>query len=308
MSARGQHEKQGDAHRRSLAHLLACLCFVGCGVDPIAAIPPRNPDDLDADGIPNAADLCPMMFDPDQHDEDGDGVGDACDDCPSLADPAQADFGETGGGQFGDHIGDACDPRPGRDGDRRAAFDPFTKDTSARWTGVGWGIGADTATTDVPARWVSTQTAQGDGLYAEIVVPTLIWLSGGRVEVIVDGDGETAGVSCAIVKDTDGDGRDEFVATEVGGESISEPLAGEVHGPVRIQIWRTIDIDRNGRVECFLDDHHLDMPVTDAIPAGKYAFASSGALTQVSSFTAYTFPINPCASSAGSVPRCDTQH
>jgi large repetitive protein len=46
-------------------------------------------DDLDGDGIPNAADGCPRVFDPvrasgggAQADQDGDGAGDACDPCP----------------------------------------------------------------------------------------------------------------------------------------------------------------------------------------------------------------------------------
>ena len=35
-------------------------------------------DDADGDGIPNAADNCPSVFNPDQQDSVGDGVGDAC--------------------------------------------------------------------------------------------------------------------------------------------------------------------------------------------------------------------------------------
>jgi hypothetical protein len=48
--------------------------------------------DADGDGIPNASDLCPTVFDPVrpmdggvQADADGDGVGDACDPCPLVA-------------------------------------------------------------------------------------------------------------------------------------------------------------------------------------------------------------------------------
>ncbi len=36
-------------------------------------------DDADGDGIPDAADNCPGVFNPDQADGDGDGIGDACD-------------------------------------------------------------------------------------------------------------------------------------------------------------------------------------------------------------------------------------
>jgi hypothetical protein len=48
--------------------------------------------DADGDGIDDAMDLCPKVFDPirpmdggKQADADGDGVGDACDPCPLVA-------------------------------------------------------------------------------------------------------------------------------------------------------------------------------------------------------------------------------
>lgn len=98
-------------------------------------------DDLDGDGVPNAVDDCPRVFDPPrpvdhgkQADADGDGVGDACDpcplvafatecaapdpndpdgdglpsaldNCPSAANPGQEDRDQDG-------KGDACDPCP----------------------------------------------------------------------------------------------------------------------------------------------------------------------------------------------------
>lgn len=43
-----------------------------------------NPD-LDGDGVPNDADICPSHPDPDQADQDGDGLGDACDPHPTCA-------------------------------------------------------------------------------------------------------------------------------------------------------------------------------------------------------------------------------
>lgn len=46
----------------------------------------RPAPDADADGVPDARDVCPSDFDPSQTDADGDGAGDACDGCPT--DPA----------------------------------------------------------------------------------------------------------------------------------------------------------------------------------------------------------------------------
>jgi len=79
------------------------------------------PTDGDGDGLPDEADLCPLVFDPDQADLDGDGRGDLCDDdpdgdrvptrddqgavldvCPEVHDPLQADAD-------GDGVGDLCD-------------------------------------------------------------------------------------------------------------------------------------------------------------------------------------------------------
>ena len=55
------------------------LAIVACGHS--SAGPDANPDDLDGDGLANAADNCPRTPNVDQHDEDSDGVGDACDVC-----------------------------------------------------------------------------------------------------------------------------------------------------------------------------------------------------------------------------------
>jgi hypothetical protein len=57
--------------------------------------------DSDADGILDANDNCPRVYNLDQSDEDGDGIGDACDNCPNRHNPDQAD-------SDGDGTGDAC--------------------------------------------------------------------------------------------------------------------------------------------------------------------------------------------------------
>jgi hypothetical protein len=51
------------------------------------------------------------------HDEDADGFPDACDVCPTIVNPAQRD-GD------GDGVGDVCDPRPSTPGDYIQLFDP----------------------------------------------------------------------------------------------------------------------------------------------------------------------------------------
>jgi len=48
--------------------------------------------DTDGDGIPDGADLCRFVFDPNQEDRDHDGFGDACDPCPD--DPTCPQSGE----------------------------------------------------------------------------------------------------------------------------------------------------------------------------------------------------------------------
>lgn len=98
------------------AGLLAC----GAPLGEPACVPTRaEPDgaqysgartlgDLDGDGVADAEDLCPVVFDPPrpvngnlQADFDGDGLGDACDPCPTAVDPALCglavglDFGVT---------------------------------------------------------------------------------------------------------------------------------------------------------------------------------------------------------------------
>jgi hypothetical protein len=65
-------------------------------------------DDLDGDGIDNAADACPRVrADGSAHeDPDGDGVGSECDVCPFVSDAQQNDVD-------GDFVGDACEESTG---------------------------------------------------------------------------------------------------------------------------------------------------------------------------------------------------
>jgi hypothetical protein len=100
--------------------------------------------DTDHDGIPDWADNCPYIYNPDQHDKDGDGRGDVCDVCPHIYD--------DGTDTDGDGVGDACDPRPAIPGDSIAFFDGFYAEGSA-WTAV---IGTDNW------QWVAENAVESD--------------------------------------------------------------------------------------------------------------------------------------------------
>jgi hypothetical protein len=63
------------------------------------------------------------------HDEDGDGIDDACDGCPHVFDPEQID-------SDGDGVDDVCDPLPTIPTETIAFFDPFTG-PRPEWTFMG---------------------------------------------------------------------------------------------------------------------------------------------------------------------------
>jgi hypothetical protein len=89
-----------------------------------------DPDNYDYDGVPNATDNCPWLYNPSQGDMESDGVGDACDicymdpdndidsdghcgdidNCPFVSNPTQSDADSDG-------PGDACDACTDLDGD-----------------------------------------------------------------------------------------------------------------------------------------------------------------------------------------------
>ncbi len=82
-----------------------CSCSCGCSVWVSYTDQGKTlsyTDDTDGDGIPDYADNCWLVPNPDQADTDGDGIGDACDNCPGIANPDQKDTNGNG-------IGDLCD-------------------------------------------------------------------------------------------------------------------------------------------------------------------------------------------------------
>ncbi len=76
---------------------------------PNLAYCPLPPPDADADGVADAVDNCPEIYNPSQSDVDGDGHGDACDNCPTVSNPTQHDTDADG-------LGDECDPDIDNDG------------------------------------------------------------------------------------------------------------------------------------------------------------------------------------------------
>ncbi len=51
----------------------------------VSAVPAEEGPDSDRDGVADADDVCPRVYDPKQLDSDGDGIGDACDLCADTA-------------------------------------------------------------------------------------------------------------------------------------------------------------------------------------------------------------------------------
>ena len=91
------------------AHYLAGVAHIGYSSDGIGdacdncpAVYNASQADADQDGIGDACDNCPATANTAQSDFDGDGLGDACDNCATVANSNQAD-------SDGDGIGDACD-------------------------------------------------------------------------------------------------------------------------------------------------------------------------------------------------------
>lgn len=56
--------------------------------------------DADGDGVPDAIDNCPDVFNPDQADSDGDGIGDACDNLPPTVPDAGGPYTVSEGGSI----------------------------------------------------------------------------------------------------------------------------------------------------------------------------------------------------------------
>lgn len=90
--------------------------------------------DPDADGVEEAIDNCPGLYNPLQDDVDADSRGGLCDNCPAMSNPSQENLD-------GDSLGDACDDDMDGDGVLNTGdncprrFNPLQEDTDQDGTG-----------------------------------------------------------------------------------------------------------------------------------------------------------------------------
>ena len=236
--------------------------------------------------------------DPALHDEDGDGFPDSCDVCPTVTDPLQSDRSELDNHAFPDGVGDACDIAPGLSGEDLAVLHTFVEPT-VRWNGTGWTVGGDAASASGAAHWISRDAETGDGLAVRARVAT--WTTGSIV-VATDGDAMASGLVCALVRDRDGDGRDELDAFQINGAMATKSVPALV-GDFTLTAWRAIGRERVGRLRCELTydktgKQIVDVAMADDTTTGVYVLAATGGDVTVSSVAVYTQPLQPCSAAA----------
>ena len=265
--------------------------LVSCSGQPSG--PDANPDDLDGDGLLNAQDNCPQMFNADQHDEDHDGRGDACDNCPANANANQADSTEVAVMMFTDGVGDACDLRPALAGDKLVHFYSFADPMQgSAWTGTGWSIRDDAVHANLGAHWQSNGGTTGDGLMVRADIASIAFATQtGTLAIVVDGDGISAGAACAI------DGNGMVRALEIGGAFNAVALPFALDEPFAFLAWRTIMDTSTGRVakiSCRASRGtamaEAEATLTDDIVSGAQVLDASDVVVDINALSVYTSP------------------
>ena len=263
------------------------LLLVAC--DGAAATPDANPDDLDGDGILNAADNCPRRNNVDQHDEDADSIGDACDNCPTIVNVDQRDATEANTrDQFPDGVGDACDLRPGLGGDEIARMFSFSDEAQASaWTGSGWTITGDAAQVTGDAQWQTRTNQMGDG---QILVAEVGAFSGaGQLTIAIDGNGVESGAACTL-------SGTQLIAHDLangGSTSVAVTLTSD---PLTLVAWRSVTgtITRVASLTCRVTQggatQSADQVLSDDTILGNQAIVGMNVTASVSSVTVYTSP------------------
>jgi len=269
------------------------IALVACDGDPSS--PDANPDDLDGDGVANAADNCPQHGNADQHDEDADRIGDVCDNCAADANANQADGGEQANQMFADGVGDVCDPRSAIAGDDLAAFVPFANEQQANaFVGSGFSIANDAAHASGDASWRAARAiASTGGLFVRAIVTSLdASAAQSSLTILLDGDGVGSGATCSLE-------RGVLIAREAGGTPASVTLAAPIDPaqPVQLIAWRTISGQAPNRIAeltCRVlhasDSKEVSVVLTDDLVTGSYAIASIAATVDISSLSVLTSP------------------
>jgi hypothetical protein len=159
--------------------------------------------DTDEDGVPDAMDNCPVVYNPLQENDDTDEFGNACDNCPTVDNPGQEDSDLDG-------FGDACDECTDSDGDGFGnpgfpanlcevdncprQFNPGQEDADADGKGDSCDICTD---------------LDGDG-FGDPGYPASTCLPDNCPDIAnpnqSDGDGDGLGDSCDVCTDSDEDG------------------------------------------------------------------------------------------------------
>ena len=292
MPARGrQHERGNDkpphawsVTRKVLGGALVAFLATSCETTPTHS----------------GFDARPCTPDPLLHDEDGDGFPDSCDVCPTVVDPLQSDTSETTNQAFPDGVGDACDIAPGLSGEDLAALYTFVEPTP-RLIGTGWTVADDAASATDPAQWTARDPEVGDGLAVRARVAT--WsATTGSIVVATDGDAMASGLVCALVRDRDGDGRDELDAFQITGAMATKSVPA-LAGDFTLTAWRAIDRDRTGRLQCELRynttaTQRVEVPMADDTTTGFYVLGATGGGVTLSSVAVYTQPLQPCPAAA----------
>jgi hypothetical protein len=269
----------------------ACIVVVAiaaCGDDGTTTLD-ANPDDLDGDGVANAQDNCPIRTNTDQHDEDGDAVGDACDNCPTVANANQADTTEAAmNGQFPDGVGNACDLRPGLAGDEIARLYTFSATMQASsFTGSGWTIDADAASSTGDAQWQSRTGELGDGAILVAEISALSFTAGGELTIAVDGNGVDSGAACTL-RETG-----ELLARDLAGGATVMTTTPALATPITLVAWRSV-VGAAASVTCRVSlagaSRSAEAPLADTTVVGNQALVAIGASSSVTSLVLYTSP------------------
>jgi hypothetical protein len=242
-------------------------CTDGPGTGPDARTIDGPADDVDGDGILNAVDDCPTVYDPAQDNEDGDRFGDVCDPCPIVADAdpvADAD---------GDGVSDPCDPHMTTPGDKIVLFEGFDHGTPANTLDSGmWTFAGGDSTLTSAASAIDTLTWPTTAAGSEMIATKL------TIDQMF-GTGVPRGAGPILEMDAGGRGitcEPTINAMDVASIGLIDtgpglPLASDTTVPVAVGDSYEITLVRNGTAYTCSSDH-LAMPLT-----GTSSLAPAGA-------------------------------